>query len=437
MRDITKDAYTLLADDNLDISQNLQNLSKLKAHIVLSVLTNTSLMFSDNQIVNSANLSALLTTDDTIRELVRQKVLHFALRRQQDDILYDPHDRLLNTYEAFVKENKAKIDRSAVGRNDDFQIIAKHGVVIDWHYEKVRSNYTQLCRKTLLSDTGRKIIGDTKFALFKQLIEQEDKDNKGLGRIFVQKSLFETMEKYGLPLDGASRQFVKNATEAPYLSNLPQILARNPIYEPQHQQSFELVRNIKYDFVDIEAPKKVGNKLDTHHFTEGLTRLSADDILRLREHAAFRRYVRLCGDQSLDARNLDELQLSLIELRVSIDDRIYTKFTDLHSSNRETTMELRTKLSRASTGIGMFTDLVGLFFWVPPLFGALTGTLIDLARKRRGIDDASLRIKDIAAHQLLQSVIEKKLSENGADPYMRIEDVVTTDSHDVETVVHS
>lgn len=431
-----KNAYTLLADDSLPTGSQPSHEAVLRAHLVLGALSNTTIMLSDNQVVNSLNVRQLLNKDDTVRDLVSEGILTFAIRGGIDEFDGTPADARLDAItEAFRREGKFLLSDAVAQDRRAFDLIGTRGRMIEWTYGQVRENYTRTCKSLLFDARTRAVLGDAAHDTLRNAIEEEDARDAGLGRAYLQLRLPDDMANRGHRLSPVTEEYLRNCILAPYLSNLPSVTGHNPIYEQQHQPSFDLMRGVNFRYEDIEAPKRLFTKLDTQHFIEGLSRLRPDDIMRIREHPAFRRFINLSSTTSLGYSGFLELRQAFSELTIVIDDSIYTRFPELALSTTDERRDMRTRVAVANRSIGVCLDVLGLFVSIPGL-GTIMSISVDMLRRKFRADDSAIALREEGERRIFESELRQRLAAEGNDAKISaVEEVVETNSHDWETMV--
>lgn len=428
-----KRAYTLLADDTLPISSAPERERAFAAHVVYACLTNEQIVFSDNQIVNSRNLRALIDADGPVRALVKDGVAAAALRAvgggaAGPSAVAEPGRRLRRVEEAFVSEGKLRADVASFDPSRTLDFIEAHAPILDWTYSAVRDGFTAGCERAFASDASRAAFGSERFDLIQTLIAEEKERSAavdaGLGRQFLQVRLPEALSARGLALSPAQAEHLRDCSEGPYLSNLPRVLGLDPIYEARHRSAFDLMREASAERLEeADAPRAQRVKLSADFFIEGLLRLQADDIHRLRESAAFRSFVSRSQTTELTQSAVDDIAVAFEILMIEIEDRIIERFPELGlHTTAPAPRVLRTRWARIQTTAGLAFEMANLALTsagLPAIPGIGQDMLITEARKQAGADEARLAASEAARRRISWRRIADALGAAGRAARMK------------------
>lgn len=436
----SKDCYTLLADDSSLFANSTGFYKPFKAHIVLNVILNGGIVFSDNQTICSRNLRMLARDDGLIQELFKQGQFGVALRQGFKEDAPEEMVSMAILHDAFVKEGKIRHAETDFEKSGELLFIEQHARRVPWSYDAVRTNYTDTCQAVLLNEF-RPILNDTHYAVFGSLISEERERDKGLGREFLQNRLGQQMAAAGMIIDDGIRKKLQSCTDAPYVSNLPKTIGLDPIYSEEHRASFELVRGRKAQFEDIDDPDDVEMRLDHAHFIEGLTWLDVDDVAFLQHCGERRHYLKVLGLMAEDAKHFDDLEEAFKALNLRIEDRIIRRMPGLKShspsgARRRFRKQVAVAIDNGSAVgmdvLGLTVEAVGCA--LPPGLGIASKLLLDVVKTRiEGLEDESA-MADWARREIQRDRLAAYLKGKQADSRMSFE-MATTSSFEKEIIV--
>lgn len=435
------DCYTLLADDSSAFANDPDHRRGFKAHIVLNVILNDGIVFSDNQIICSENLRSLTRVDGLVQELFKAGRFGVATRMGFED---DP-TRLITMdalLEAFRREGKIRPDAAAYTDSPELSFVERHAVTLPWTYDAVRRSFTQTCEGMIRDHFGR-TLSQRHFDVFWTLIEQERarEGDGGLGRAFLQMRLPEQMQKAGLAVDDGVRAALKRCTDAPYVSNLPRTIGLNPIYSSEHAESFELLRGTRMEFQDVEEPVPVGMKLDHAHFVEGINGLDVDDVETLRTCVERKVYRQACADLARNPSRLHDVAVFYGELNRRIEDQILSRRPELRvSTARPEPCRVRKMAARALDYGMSAVDCLAINWDVlgPQKIAAVMGAKVVMDMLKAGVEGAGpgRRHHDAARHDVEMKSLASYLHARGLGERLTIEEtIVRTASFDKEIIV--
>lgn len=435
------DCYTLLADDSSVFANSAEAYKAFKAHVVLNVILNGGIVFSDNQTICSRNLRMLARDDGMIRELFRQGQFGVALRQGFKTDAPDEMVSMAELHHAFVLEGKIRHAETDFEKSGELLFIEQHARRIPWSYDAVRTTYTDTCQSVLFNEFER-LLSDRHYEIFRKLILDERERDKGLGREFLQKRLGREMVAAGMIVDEEVLRKLQSCTDAPYVSNLPKTIGLNPIYATEHRSSFELVRGRMLRFEDIAAPRDVRMRLRYDHFVEGLNWLDLEDILFLQECAERKEYLKRVRAVRENARHLDDVEVAYEELNLRIEDRVIQRRRDLkvHTPGGEI-RRLRKQVAVGADYAMEVVDCVALDFetlgmpetllvkaGIKIVFDVVKGKIEGDAGKRPFLEPAVIAVqkKKLAAY----------LEDRGLDQRISIDESIrATSSFDKEIVI--
>lgn len=435
-----KNPYTLLADGNLRFSTDESYYKAFKAHLLHVLLFNEHMVLSDNQVVGSSNLRRLVSRDGVIRDLFRQKSFSLAVRSNFDGGDEGDVRDLEEIQRDFLKENKITAEQTVVGNGSELAFMKNNANIIPWKYWDVRNNYTKTCRKTLIAQF-RPLLSNSDLDRLVEILDEENSRDRGLGRAFLQSRLYETMRTRLSALPENARSVILEATEAPYVSNLPSVLDLTPIYAESHQKSFQILRGTRFEMVDIGEPVDLKASLDYAHYIEGLTRLGVDDIIGIRESRAMRDFWQKQDQEVKDESSTIALQHAYLAVNVCIEKKIIEKFPELKiSTGTPERREIRRTWARIESGAAAGLDLFGIALGavgVPtPLMGTGLSYLFELFKKRKIGDEGDAVVDEIAHHQMSNFILSRHLERVGKNQKMLVtEKIFKTDSFDKEIIV--
>lgn len=374
--------YTLLADDNSQFSNTEARRKDFKAHLIYNLILNGRIAFSDNQVICSSNLQHLVSYDPTILALFEEGAFDIAIRADFDR--ESGVASLRTIHQAFVEERKIRAAARRFDETPALALIERHARPIPWHYNAIRSNYTETCQQLLLREF-RPLLGDTEFDRFAAAIEAEKVRDSGLGREFLQNRLHEDMSALGIDMGGPRRDLIRRCTDAPYLSNLPTLIGLNPIYADEHRASFDLMRGAGLALETTDGTR-APCVFDHEHYVAGLCRLTPDDIRFLQELPARQTYLRLSGGIRSEA-DYEETFDAFVEFNLLVEDRIATRFPEIarHSPGDPDRSFLRQKAKQygKAGGDDVAGILIGLYAPLLPL-SLCRQVIFDLCSWARG-----------------------------------------------------
>lgn len=437
-----KSPYTLLADGNLPISTDEKLAKAFKAHLLYTLIFNEKMVLSDSQAICSVNLRRLVSRDGVIRELFKQGRFQLAIRKGVTEETSEQVMPLAEIQTAFLNEGKLIYDQHKTGAGAELEFMASHAPVLPWTYWDIRNNYTATCRKTLTSGFSPR-LSDGDFLKFQAIIDEEEVRDNGLGRAFLQYRLLEEMQRRSIALPDNAQEIIMDATEAPYVSNLPSVLDLSPIYAEAHQRSFQLVRGTRFELVDASAPLAVRTTLDYPHYVEGLSLLDTDDIDSIRQSDVMRAYQQLQSADLSKEPNILDLQHAYVAANVLIEQKIINRFPQLkRSTGVPQRREVQRKLARFGSGSSAVLDLACIFFGFIGLPTHMVGTgytvMFDMYKKKHLPSEDKALVDDIAHHQISKMALGRHLRTIGkAETLQFQEEVLDTDSFEKEIMVTS
>lgn len=131
-----------------------------------------------------------------------------------------------------------------------------------------------------------------------------------------------------------SEEIMKIA-QSPYLTTLPKILQCNPIYGQMHKEKIELSRGVFSTMERIDDDIFYDSWLRLLDFEEGISRLKADDIDRLRKTTEYKEFRKKVNQFNGSEESLKEIKETLFQYKSAIDELIITKFPHLRSPRKE------------------------------------------------------------------------------------------------------
>lgn len=430
-------SYSLLADDNSRFSNRYDHYHFFRSHLIYNILVGGGVTFSDNQILCSSNLRLLARRDAVIRELFKAGNFSLAMRRRGDH-LYNIEE----IHRDFSREGKIRFGEVRFAESPELLFMEKHAEIIRWEFEDVTANYAKLCRKLITDQFGAR-IGDNALARLVERMAEEENEQRtwggGLGREFLQNRLPDFMVREGMMESDADHGLLRRCTDAPYLSNLPQLIGLDPIYSDEHRASFELMRGHSYRMVDLEEPTDLRSPLDHEHFVAGLNQLYIDDIHHIHETVAYKSYRRLVRTDDVPG-SIDDIHTAFYELNREIEDRIISRFPSIrrHSPQSEGRRIRKTYATIVEKGASVALDLLGIGlnaigsnFMIP---GLVADFVIDAVKGRiTGPERPHLAA---ATHDMQMRKLKEYLRARGRDMQINVgEAIAQSASFDREVIV--
>lgn len=427
-----KETITLLADDQGELANGNEQRKFLKAHLVQQALTNTSVSVSDSFLINNPNLRRLIRDDHTIRGLVAEGILQFAMR--------DTALSSANGLSKLVKEFRAKgtlRDNVKNAPSDELTFIQNNGTFIPWAMEHVSNNYASLCRKALFSLRTIEALGDEKTALLRRIIE-DDRDGV-IERNLIYFEIEDLFARHNQPLTPNELAHLRLCVDAPYHSNLPSLLGLDPSYDDSSRESFELMRGIELTATEIDEARELPDRLDGEHYVHGLSELPLDVIMDHRVGFEFETFVKAIANRA----DPDTVEDSFFHHNIAIESAILGQYPELQSRS---SIIAKRKISKKvheyrKDGVSRISDIVSIGmslaeFTLPFGIGYCASHLLDYVRSHHSEPAASRSLDDIATYEKERKRLERYLSEKGLDKKIKhTQTLIETYSHSVETFV--
>lgn len=441
--DEMKSPYTLLADGNLPISKEERLTKAFKAHLLYTLIFNEKMVLSDSQAISSANLRRLVSRDGVIRDLFKQGRFQLAVRKGVSEETSESVMHLVDIQTALLNAGGLIYGQHKIGTEAELEFMASHAPVLPWTYWDVRNKYTATCKKTL--ETGfAPYLSDSDFQKLQEIVEEETVRDNGLGRAFLQQNLLEEMRRRSIVLPQNANEIIMDATEAPYISNLPSTLDLSPIYAESHQRSFQLLRGKRFELVDASDPLSVRASLDCEHYVEGLSMLDVDDIEAIRDSDVMLSYQELQSADFSKETNIHDLQHAYAATNILIEERIIRRFPQLKvSTGTPQRREVRRKWARFGSNSSGVLDLVCmslgfLDLLVPPMLGTGYTVIFEMIKNKSLPSNDKARVDDIAQHKLAMKSLDRHLKTIGRAEQIKFqEDVLNTESFEKEIMVMS
>lgn len=441
--------YTLLADDNCPVSYNRQMQSTFRAHVIYNILTNGKIVFSDNQLMASANLRYALREEPIFSQSVKDQRIIFKVREEAGRGSPTP---LPEIYQAFADYRKIRPDLLDEGYTAELAMVEEYGVKESWHYDRISDGF-KTGVLAILDASFYPTLPDRHVDLVKNLIAEETERNGGvLGRVFLQTEnhLPSLLDRYGvLEFQEATRRLIE-LSDAVYLSNLPRSYDLEPIYAPEHRRSFEILRAAEVRHEKVGDPTNLKSRLKARHFEAGLTRLTVEDIDFVHQSSAYQRYRQLLAS-GVDERSHDEIVAAYGYLNMLIEDRIIARFPevcggldDIHPRllQKQVATVVRNGVPIASDVISVTMNWVGNAFL--PMFGTAVQLLFDTVRQKATEKYASVLASEVDPYDRMDEArawlrrdrLEDHLHQQGQAKKVEItREIFDTDSFARETMV--
>jgi hypothetical protein len=338
-----RSAYWLLSDDRLDLCRVRANLGLFKAHFKHSVLFNPQLAVPDSYIVNNYNFRSALRHDDTIRGLVQDQVLR-VLTRAPDQ---GARKTLVEIRNEMPKEKVPReFSQEEYHSNEDLGFVDTVAARDVYQLSDVSRRYAVKTIEVLRSKkAGRALGADVAAAVAKHAQEAAGLD----AELQVQDS--DRVEKFGrayfyyeLPQifkAATGREWqdyearIQDFANAPYLTALPAALDLEPIYAPQHEGAFKLIRGESVANQLEQHEFRFSTSLGLHSFVKGMELLTRDDVLALLDSDEAERFQRAIGDRGPNGLDLRELRVALQQYQERIEDHIVRAFHGLTAESSD------------------------------------------------------------------------------------------------------
>lgn len=428
----TKQTLTLLTDDQGGLATGENERKFLKAHLVQQALTNTSVSVPDSFLINNANLRDLLRNDATVRGLVTERVLTFAVR---DTVI--THAQGLSSLATLFAEKGTLRATVKSAPSSDLRFVDQNASFIPWKMDQVASNYATLSRNALFSSRTTDLLGDKRAVFLQRLI---DEDRGGvIDRNLILFEVEDLFTKHNAQLSPQQLAHLRLCVDAPYHSNLPNLLGLDPAYDTRTQASFDLMRGIELTATEIETAREMPDRLDAEHYIHGLSELPLDVILAHRESFEFVSFIKAISNRD----DPDHVQDCFIHLDIAIQNAILSQYPDLHSRSSIVSKRKISKRVHAfrKDGVSRLTDIVSIGIslaglTLPVGVGYCANHLLDYVRGHSNEAGMNRSIDDIAAHTKDTLRLKKYLEKKGlADKITNNQTLVETHSHAIETFV--
>ncbi|MDA9208505.1 hypothetical protein N9O61_06460 [Octadecabacter sp.] len=427
-----KETITLLADDQGALASGEEQRKFLKAHLVQQSLTNTAVSVSDSFLINNPNLRSLIRSDQTIRGLVAQGILTFAVR----DSAITKADGLLRLANEFRAKGSLRTN-VAEAPDDELTFIQNNAAFRSWDMTQVSTHYAKLCKKALFSLRTTETLGDTK-ADFLQRIIEEDRGG-AIERNLIYFELEDIFSRNNTPLSPSEMSHLRLCVDAPYHSNLPSLLGLDPAYDDASRASFELMRGIELTATEIEAARELPDRLDGEHYVHGLSELSLDAIMKHRDSFEFLSFVKAVATRA----DPDTVEDCFYHHNIAIESAILGLYPELQSRS---SIVSKRKISKKvheyrKDGVSRISDVVSIGMSLAEMtlpfgIGYCANHLLDYVRGHHGEPAVSRSIDDIAAYDRERQRLKRYLTEKGlGDKINQTQTLVETHSHSVETFV--
>lgn len=383
-------AYSCLLDEREDLSQNEARRNEVKAHLVFSALTQSKAVISDNQLVAGRNLRALFRHDRLVRELISNGLVNITCRIV-DLEGYDETEptALSDTQEAFEKNGKLPTNDAFWSIKHEFDFVEKFGVVDGWSYRDLNRGYEATVKDLFGGRLFSEMLSEIDHEALLGLISERASQPNQLGRQFLSQEIFERASERGIQVDEGFRNAVSAVQTAPYVTNLPNLKGYTPIYSETQGGYFDLVRGrpqVEFD----ETSASSNHQMLKYEFREyGLCNLAIDDVLWLRNSAAFKTFRRLQSDGAETENDLMAISEAHLELQILIEDLLLRthKWSKTAAVSPEV-MRRFERRGRISTKDGMQGDFLSVGIaaipeFVFPAAGTARSILLEGIRKLR------------------------------------------------------
>ncbi|MFK3781752.1 hypothetical protein [Agrobacterium sp. NPDC089420] len=413
--------YSLLADDNQQISIDAKYKKALKAHIIITLTFNDNMVFSDNQLVTSPNLRDLIARDGVIRELSKEKLFSLAARQGHDESAPSQIQTLLETQKQFFAQGKITSERIDIGRVKDLDFADQHFRKIGWNYREVRQHFTDVVA-TLLCDQFSPLLSPSDFRTFSEILSEERERDRGLGREFLQRRFPSLVMQRLVNPPEQTHQLIHDCTEGPYISNLPRVLSLNPIYASSHARSFETMRGLKLAQLEPAFSFKSKPRLSYEHYIEGLSRLDVDDIMWLRQTDELKEYQSFAHRDLSKSAVAHDLTVSFQSINQRIVDRIIDRFPELKASTSEAPDQIiRSRWAKAEFAGGILLEAIGAAVELQTGLGLGISVLFSLAERKFGASNKRISQHDNAQWEARNRQLGHLLEDKGMDAKIAFE----------------
>ncbi|RAJ92971.1 hypothetical protein [Aliidiomarina maris] len=335
-------AYWMLADTEVPLSWDPNQLQRFESLLKHALLFNHRLMISDTQAVNCVNLRRLLQQGGGFHELLHRDVFEVAIRTEANG----QQASLVDLRDNFAARGINRFASDDFLRNDDLDIIQRTSNVRPYELSNLSQLYTDSVQALLYRDDVKATMTLADRDMFRTFMDAELARNGYLTREFMQNTMAAMMcaEQHD-DIWGRHHQVIRKISDAPYITALPQVLSASPIYSPRHQSSFDFVYGVAGaslgsgsspdsgvdSGVDSGSDKvfSISSALNLSGYELGLRQLTPDDIFDLRGSIACRDYLDAITQSVSDVNQLDEIYEKLAAYQEVIDTRIIERYAGL------------------------------------------------------------------------------------------------------------
>ncbi|NEO71730.1 hypothetical protein [Moorena sp. SIO3H5] len=375
----------MIADDTLKLSLDNNKKKTLKSHLMNSLLFEDRILLSDSQIIGNRNFRKLIRDNDELINCLTPENFSIGIRDSIDirtetagspQIIEKPN--IIEVLQGFISWDKCKWTSSS---NDtltkenyqklfDIQYIEGKAKLERYSLGDASATYADDVLRLFDSEIIKQRIGKELCDLIHTIAREWRESHKsyrypksGLGMAFFLNDLPTMLKKrHKKNLWKQYQKEIIDIAQASYLTTLPKILNCNIIYGSMHKDKIEISRGLLAKIERIDDDIFYDSWLRLLDFEEGISRLKADDIAKLRESTEYKEYRKKINQFNGSEKALKEVKESLFQYKSLIDELIITKFPCFRSPRKEKREKFQSLaiLSGLSTYGGLFLSGLAL-----------------------------------------------------------------------------
>ena len=416
-----RDSFSLVLHDDTAHSNDPALERILAAHVIYNLLTSNRFFISDSQVVGTRNLRQLLRHNTTIREMVESKLIVFLVRGEwrfhpgwENDTKNAEFYWDAIQY-GFIRNEKMRTEPDFYRITHELKFIQDHATTETYEYQNISDNFSRLLRQNITSKYAVDRLGEAVFERIQELLKQEISEKPSgdsLGTTFIQEKVPTSLEAQGVLLSDDQKRFLRSAYIGPYAANLPDSKNLLPQYTDDLAEAFDIMRGSKLEWSDEEVKQIKARSLKSSLLVEGLLRMTPDDIHRVRDGHAFKKFNRLTSKGNNDPKIVDEIGLAYVSLQNDINEQIVRRLnpsatlayddSPLKSIFRWFKGDTANDLGGEAVSVAINQTAGALVNATVPMVGFAAQQIVGRIRKKYGVDERSRgkMDRDMVAYQI-------------------------------------